>query len=62
MLRVNLFNIFENSARLLLRHHPLDYVRITEQDARTAQIVVVGFGRMGEAVLIRAACWHITRI
>jgi len=53
--RVSMFNVFENSARLLLHNAPLDYVRITENDERVVQVVVVGFGRMGEAVLTRAA-------
>jgi voltage-gated potassium channel Kch len=53
--RISMFNVFENSARLLLHDFPLDYVRITEHDARVVQVVVVGFGRMGEAVLTRAA-------
>jgi hypothetical protein len=53
--RVTVFNVFENSARLLLRDHPLDYVPISKADERVVQLIIVGFGRMGEAVLTRAA-------
>ena len=53
--RVSMFNVFDNSARLMLLDHPLDYTRITENDERVVQIVIIGFGLMGEAVLTRAA-------
>jgi len=55
--RVTMFNVFENSARLLfLRpNHQLDYVRIGEDDPRAVQLVVIGFGLMGEALVTRAA-------
>jgi voltage-gated potassium channel Kch len=53
--RVSNLNVFENSARLLLARHPLDYVHIAEDDERSVQIVVIGFGLMGEALLVRAA-------
>jgi voltage-gated potassium channel Kch len=53
--RVSMFNIYEDNARLLLLNEYLDYVRIDEHDERVVQIVVLGFGRMGEEVLTRAA-------
>jgi voltage-gated potassium channel Kch len=53
--RVSLFNVFEESARLLLLNDYLDYVRIAEDDERVVQIVVVGFGMLGQEVLTRAA-------
>ncbi len=55
MPRVSMFNVFENSARLLLRNHQLDYERISETGQRTVQLVVIGFGLMGEAIVTRAA-------
>ena len=58
--RVQLFDIYEHSARLLLRDHFLDYKSIEENDGeendgQVVQLIVIGFGRMGEAVLTRAA-------
>jgi hypothetical protein len=53
--RTRIFNIFETSARLLLREFPLDYVAIAEDDPRSVLLVLVGFGHMGEAVLVRSA-------
>ena len=53
--RVSVFNVFENAARLLLLDHGLDYVRIRETDDCVVHLVIVGFGSMGEAVLVRAA-------
>ncbi|KKK88888.1 hypothetical protein LCGC14_2738630, partial [marine sediment metagenome] len=50
-----LFNGYENSARSVLRDHPLDSCRITPDDARQVHLVVVGFGQMGQSVLLQAA-------
>jgi TrkA-N domain/RyR domain len=50
-----IFNVFDHSARLLLRDHPLDHTRVRPQTPQAVQIVVIGFGLMGEAVLTRAA-------
>jgi hypothetical protein len=50
-----IFNVFEDSARLLLRDHPLDHARIRPGTEQVVQLVVIGFGLMGEAVLTRAA-------
>ena len=52
---VSLFNIYENSARILLNAYPLDYVPITADSARFVHLVIIGFGQMGEAVLLQAA-------
>ncbi len=51
--RITMFNVYENSARLLLKRCPLDHVAIGPHNR--AQIVVMGFGHLGEAVLTRAA-------
>jgi voltage-gated potassium channel Kch len=50
-----IFNVFDNSARLLLRDYPLDHARIRSESKQVVQLVVIGFGHMGEAVLTRAA-------
>ena len=50
-----IFNVFDNSARLLLRDYPLDHVRIRPESEQVVQLIVIGFGLMGEAVLTRAA-------
>jgi voltage-gated potassium channel Kch len=52
--RVRIFDAFENSARSLFWNYPLDYEQIAEHDERVVQIVIVGFGRMAEELLIRA--------
>jgi hypothetical protein len=54
-LHTNTFSVFENSARILLHDHPLDHVRIKADDVRYVQLILAGFGILGEAVLVRAA-------
>lgn len=54
-LHASTFSVFDNSARLLLQEHPLDHARMKADDARYVQLILVGFGIMGEAILIRAA-------
>ncbi len=51
----NPFSVFDNSARLMLREHPLDHVAIHVDDVRYVQLILVGFGILGEAILVRAA-------
>jgi hypothetical protein len=50
-----IFNLFDHSARLLIQDHPLDHAPIRPATQQAVQLVVIGFGRMGEAVLTRAA-------
>jgi hypothetical protein len=50
-----IFNVFDNSARLLLRDYPLDHVRVRPESEQVVQLIVIGFGHLGEAVLTRAA-------
>lgn len=52
---VRIFNVYENSARLLLENYPLDLAQITARDPRTVHLMVVGFGQMGESVVLQAA-------
>ncbi len=53
--RVVLFNIYDSSARLLLRRYPLDRERIGPDDPRTVHLLVIGFGLMGESLVLQAA-------
>lgn len=52
--RISTFNMFDNSARKLFLAFPLDYKPIAPNDERTAQLVLIGFGFMGEALLLQA--------
>jgi hypothetical protein len=54
-LRIRVFTLYDTMARILLSKHPLDFVPIPPNDDRTVQIVIVGFGLMGEAILTRSA-------
>ena len=53
--RVMLFNVYDSSARLLLRRHPLDRECIGAEDHRTVHLIIIGFGLMGESLLLQAA-------
>ncbi len=53
--KVTLFNIYDTSARLLLQDHPLDREQIGPEDPRTVHLIVIGFGHMGESVVLQAA-------
>jgi hypothetical protein len=52
---VFIVNTFEITARLLLRQQPLDYLPISPDDPRHLQLLVVGFGRLGQCVALQAA-------
>ncbi len=52
---IRVFNVPETSVRLLFDEHPLDWQRIGPGDPRGAHLVCVGFGRTGEAAVLRAA-------
>jgi voltage-gated potassium channel Kch len=50
------FDLFDLEARRLLREHlPLDGRGITKEDPHQAHLVILGFGRMGRALAVRAA-------
>jgi hypothetical protein len=53
--KVTLFNIYDTSARLLVQDHPLDREQIGPEDPRTVHLIVIGFGHMGESVVLQAA-------
>lgn len=49
------FNIYQNSARMLFEEHPPDRGQIVAGDLRPAYVIVLGFGRMGESVALQVA-------
>jgi len=51
---IKFFNIFANSARRLFLEHPPD-VKMKESGRDTAHLLVIGFGRMGQAITLQAA-------
>lgn len=57
MPRLSMFNVYENSARLLFLRpgQELDHRAIRENDETVVQLILIGCGLMGEAVLTRAA-------
>jgi len=55
---IRFFDLFDAAARKLLLDSeltPLDHGGITEQDARQVHLVILGFGRMGQTIALRAA-------
>ena len=54
--QVKIFNVYENSARLLFRSHFMDYQNpiLREDDPRQAHLVVFGFGQLGASVVLQA--------
>jgi hypothetical protein len=53
--RFSTFNVYENRARALLEQHHLDHIRITADSERVVRLVVIGFGKMGESLVLQAA-------
>lgn len=54
-LALNIFNIYENSARLLFEEHPPDRNGITAESENYVQMVIFGFGKAGEALALQTA-------
>jgi voltage-gated potassium channel Kch len=54
-LRIRIFNSYQDSARSMLRNHPLEPAGFDAGDPRQVHLVVFGFGQMGEAVVVQAA-------
>ena len=52
---VTVFNTYTNSARLLFERFPLDRAGILKDDETEVHLVIVGFGQMGESILLQAA-------
>jgi hypothetical protein len=53
--RVSTFNVYENCARSLLAQFWLDHRRIDAGSTLAVRLVVVGFGKMGESLVLQAA-------
>lgn len=52
---LHFFDVFDNEARQLLTGLPLDGAGITEDDPRSVHVVIIGCGRMGRSLALRAA-------
>jgi hypothetical protein len=52
--RIKMFSLLENSARLMLRDNPLDFRTIGPESPLVVQLILLGFGVMGEPILTRA--------
>lgn len=52
---LHFFDVFDNEARRVLLEHPLDGSGIAKDDPRSVHVVILGFGRMGRSVALRAA-------
>lgn len=52
---VRVFDSFVNSARLLLSRYPLDWQVIRRGDSHTVHLVILGFRRMGQSLVLQAA-------
>jgi hypothetical protein len=53
--RLRFFDVFDSEARRVFRDHPLDGEGIGKDDPRTVHVVILGFGRMGRSLALRAA-------
>lgn len=53
--QATIFNVYDNAARQLFYESPLDHERITPNDSRAPQLIIVGFGIMGEALALQTA-------
>lgn len=54
-LTLRFFDVFDDEARRVLLELPLDDTGIGPDDPRTVHVVLVGFGRMGRSLALRAA-------
>jgi hypothetical protein len=51
----DIFNAYQVGARAALAEHPLDRVRISADEDRAVQLIIVGFGQMGQSLALQAA-------
>lgn len=51
----SIFNSYHDSARMLFMEHPPGRGLITAQNDKTAHLIIIGFGYMGEAVALQMA-------
>ena len=52
---LNFFDVYDGEARRVLLELPLDGTGIAKDDPRSVHVVILGFGRMGRSVALRAA-------
>lgn len=52
---LHFFDVFDNEARRVLTGLPLDGSGITEDDPHSVHVVIIGSGRMGRSLALRAA-------
>ncbi len=53
--RLHFFDVFDSEARRVLQEHPLDGAGITKDSPTSVHVVILGFGRMGRSLTLRAA-------
>ncbi len=54
-LTVSIFNVYENSARVLFEENPPDHSGISRNSDKYVQIIIIGFGQAGEALALQTA-------
>lgn len=52
-LELNIFNVYENSARELFQKNPPDRTGIAADSVKFVQVIIVGFGHAGEALALQ---------
>ena len=52
-LELNIFNVYENSARELFQVHPPDQLGLSAGSKQFVQIIIIGFGHAGEALALQ---------
>ena len=53
--RVRFFDVYESHVRALLAELPMDHDGLGEHDPRQVHLVVLGLGRLGEALILKTA-------
>ena len=53
---ISVFNTYTNAARLMFSRFPVDGEGISENSPMQPHLIIIGFGKMGEAILLQAAC------
>jgi hypothetical protein len=54
-LSLNVFNLYENSARELFQEHKPDRSGLSQSDTKFVQVIILGFGQAGEALALQCA-------
>lgn len=53
--KITIFDVYDDEARRLLSKLPIDGQGISRTSDKVVQVVIIGFGRMGRAIAMRAA-------